>query len=510
MWRVLAIAALLWPSRLSGIWDGPPLDTRLEAITLGLIVPVLVWAHPAFLRRVVPRALIVAIFALKIGAALTLQQEGWCLTFTPSKPMVRDSTGKPHAWDPRADWLSPDPECSAVMTRAYFDTLQVPAWFFNLPPPDDTPHRGGYGAGEIPVHVGLSGFVTVGGAGTLVIETGPAMAASLLVDGRAAAVTHPGRHEATLVAGIHNVRLDAALNTREWRIVPAWNGAAMGSIGFPETTIRAPSRIDRAVRPFANWIMSAVIACLIIWWAIGFVMRIGASAMLIWSASSAAAIGLVATQFPAQAAWYTAGVILLALVIETRPRLMNARGVLLLVGVPWLAYIAATTADQVGRWTLYGVGNDNFQFQRFAYRIFMQQYWLEGGQVTFWNQPLFRWIAGALHMVFGDSSVGQAYWDAASIVIIAMFAYRATAARWGFSWGMAAAVVPLLLFLLGPTREFVGFGLSEISSAGFISLAAMFAMRGRARDGAIAGVLATLGFFTRLNNFPMALVVAMF
>ena len=510
MWRVLAVAALLWPSRLSGVLDGPPLDTRLEAVTLGLIVPVLVWAYPAFLRGAIPRVLIVGILTLKIGAALTLQQEGWCLTFAPSKPMVRDSTGKPHAWDPRADWLSPDPECSAVMTRAYFDTLQLPAWFFNLPPPDDTPHRRGYQVGEIPVHVGLSGFVTAARGGTLAIETTPAMAATMLVDGRWVAATRAGRHEATLAAGTHTIRLDAALHTREWRIIPAWNGAAMGSLGFPETTIRAPSRLDRAVRPFANWIAAALIASLIIWWLISFVTWIGASSVLIWSAASAAAIAIVAVQFPAQAAWYTAAVILLPLLIETRPRLMNARGVLLLIGVPWLAYVAATTAEQVGRWTLYGVGNDNFQFQRFAYRIFMQQYWLEGGQVTFWNQPLFRWIAGGLHMVFGDSSVGQAYWDAAAIVIIAMFAYKATAARWGFSWGVAGATVPLLMFLLGPTREFVGFGLSEISSAGFISLAALFAMRGRARDGLIAGVLATLGFFTRLNNFPMAVAVAMF
>src|SRR5687768_4970529 len=112
MWRVLALAALLWPSRLSGVLDGPPLDSRLEAVTLGLIVPVLVWAHPRFLRRAIPRGLILAILALKIGAALTLQQQGWCLTFSPPKPMVRDSTGKPHAWDMRADWLAADPVCS--------------------------------------------------------------------------------------------------------------------------------------------------------------------------------------------------------------------------------------------------------------------------------------------------------------------------------------------------------------------------------------------------------------
>ena len=179
--------------------------------------------------------------------------------------------------------------------------------------------------------------------------------------------------------------------------------------------------------------------------------------------------------------------------------------------MPWLAYVAAANAHQVGRWTLYGIGNDNFLFQRFSYRIFMQHYWLEGGQLTFWNQPLFRWIAGLLHMIFGDSSVGQAYWDAAAVAIIMLFAYRVVSPLAGFMWGLAAAVIPLAMFLLGPALEFVGFGLSEISSAGFIYLAAFFVMRHRgARDLVVAGVLVVLGFYTRLNNLPMAIAVAAF
>ena len=46
----------------------------------------------------------------------------------------------------------------------------------------------------------------------------------------------------------------------------------------------------------------------------------------------------------------------------------------------------------------------------------MQGYWLEGGEKTFWFQPLYRWITGALHLVFGDSSVGEVYWDAACLL----------------------------------------------------------------------------------------------
>src|SRR5688500_15052300 len=209
MWRVLAILAVWWPSRLSGILDGPPLDTRLEALTLGLIVPVLVWAHPALLRRAAPRALILGILALKIVGALTLQQQGWCLTFAPPKPMVRESTGKPHAWDIRADWLADDPVCSAIMTRSYRDTRELPVWFYNLTPPDDKPHRAGYGFGEIPVRETLVGFIDVPEDGNFELITGPGTNATLLVDSRPIGAREPGRHDVTLRSEEHTSELQS-------------------------------------------------------------------------------------------------------------------------------------------------------------------------------------------------------------------------------------------------------------------------------------------------------------
>ena len=113
-------------------------------------------------------------------------------------------------------------------------------------------------------------------------------------------------------------------------------------------------------------------------------------------------------------------------------------------------------------------------------------------------------------MMFGDSSVGQVYWDAGGVAVIALFAYRVIAPLNGFVIGLLAAILPFAMILLGPTRQFVGFGLSEISSAGLIYLAAFFAMRRRTVDALVAGILVTLGFYTRLNNFPMAIAVAAF
>ena len=79
--------------------------------------------------------------------------------------------------------------------------------------------------------------------------------------------------------------------------------------------------------------------------------------------------------------------------------------------VPFLALIVVLGVPQAGLFTWYSSGDDWWMFQRYSYRIFMEGYWLEGGSLTFWFQPLYRWIAGALHLVFGDSSVGELYWD---------------------------------------------------------------------------------------------------
>lgn len=511
MWRVVTLVAVVWPSRIAGVFDGAPLDTLAECVLLGVVVPALIWFHPSFLRSSLARVAIVAILLIKAGAVVALPQEGWCVTFTPPKPMVRDSTGKPHSWDLRADWLSDDPKCSAVMTRSYLDSNHLPAWFYNLPPPDDAVIRQGYAPGEIAVRLGGSGFITVPDEGVFSLSTTAPMQTALSIDGTWIDPDAPGHHERRLSEGTHLVQFEATMFGKLWRVVPEWNSVAMGSMWFPVTTMSPPSRRDRLVIESGRWVSAVLVAGLIVAWLLSLAAHLGTPSLLIWSGSAALAIGVVAAYLPLQAPWYAAGAIALPLLMPVRRRFRTSGGVFLLVIVPWLAFVVASNVYQVGRWTLYGIGNDNFLFQRFSYRVFMQHFWLEGGQLTFWNQPLFRWIAGVLHMVFGDSSVGQAYWDAAGVAIMVMFAHRVVAPLAGFTWGLFAAILPLVMFLLGPALEFVGFGLSEISSASLIYLAAFFAMRNRGlKDLVIAGVLVMLGFYTRLNNLPMAVAVAAF
>ena len=126
----------------------------------------------------------------------------------------------------------------------------------------------------------------------------------------------------------------------------------------------------------------------------------------------------------------------------------------------------------VGRFTLYLQGDDALIYQQFAYRIYMERFWLEGGQPTFWNQPLYRWICGGLHVLFGDSSAGELVWDGFGLLAGSMFAFVVVNRVAGFRSGIAAAVAVLLTFALGPNWYVIGRGLSEISALTWLYLAA--------------------------------------
>ena len=146
-----------------------------------------------------------------------------------------------------------------------------------------------------------------------------------------------------------------------------------------------------------------------------------------------------------------------------------------------------------------------------AYRIYLQGYWLEGGEPTFWFQPGYRWIAGALHMLFGDSSLGEFHWDGICLAIMALFAHELVARVAGFKWGLMAAATVLTLVMQGPPWIYWGVGLSEHAAAGFIYAAALIAVMAASwRLRLAAGVLAILGFFVRLNNLPIAFAIAVF
>ena len=505
VWGLLAAAALLWPDRISGPFDGVPLDRVAEAIAAAVVFPILWWLHPRFLTTRIARAAIVLLIVWKACATAIFVQDGWCVRFVPSRPYFKDARGAPHAWDLRADWRSPDPACSAIMTRSYHELSEFPAWFFNLPPDNESWPIAADRPPGARVAMTVQGFLHARAAGVLNIETGPDVAASISVDGHAVDGSVP------LAAGIHSVFMDSVLTGDRWSLVPTWNGEELWSA--VTTTVGRPSSLDLFVRPWVRLVPSTIVVVLLSSWAITAAMWIGDPIVLLWSALSSGIIGWLVLSDRAPIARAVIPALLLAAWLPVPPRLRNRRGAFLLVGIPWLTYAAACASTAIGRFVFYGSGHDTWMLQRFAYRIVMQGYWLEGGAPTFWFQAGYRWIAGAIHALFGDSSAGEWVWDSACLLAGSLFAFRATRSFAGFRWAITAAVLPLAVFIVGTPFYLIGYGLSEISSAGFVYAAALFAMR--ARNGSLraaiaAGVLGLLAFFVRLNNLLMALGVVAF
>ena len=505
LWGLLAAGALLWPDRISGPFDGVPLDRIAEAVLLAGVLPALWYFHPGFLRTSRARACILLLVVWKVCSALLFVQDGWCMRFEPARPFARDATGAPHAWDMRADWRSPDPACSAIMTRSYEDLPDFPAWFFNLPPPNDSwPIPADRPPGAT-VAMRVHGFMSAPEAGVLQIDTGPDVSASVSVDGVAL------RGPSPISRGVHFVAIDAVLTGDRWALVPRWNGQEIWS--RVTTTVRRPSPFDLAMRPWTRWIPAIAALTLLGLWVTSAVAAIGGGTVLAWTIGASLLIAwLVQTDRVWLARWAIAGLVAAA-VVPVPPRLRTLRGAFAMIGIPWMTFVLACSSSAIGRFVIYESGHDYWMYQRFAYRIVMQGYWLEGGSIVFYFQAFYRWIVGFLHVVFGDSSAGEWYWDGACLLAGALLSFRITRRFAGFRWGLAAAASTLAVFVLGTAQYLIGQGLGEISSAGLLSMAALSAIGSRHRRTAaaiLAGALATLAFYTRLNNLIMAAGVALF
>ncbi len=403
------------------------------------------------------------------------------------------------------------------MTTGYDTFKRFPVWFFNMPPPDDNLPVPADRPPYATLGMTVIGFVDAGTGGLLEIVTGRGMDMTLMVDGREADHTDPLSHRIQLEPGIHFVQASATLTGDQWRFMPSWNRALLGTAGFPTATIARPAAIDRSVvRSALRWSTTILIAIVVLGWTISAFSALGSPAMLAWVGVASLGMAYVAPRagnafVTSDLARWSMTALAAAAMVPVAGKFRNLRGLFVLAGIPWLVFVGVGSIDHVGKFSFYAGGDDMWMFQRLAYRTFLEGFFLEGGQVTFHHQPLYRWIAGGLHMIFGDSSIGEFFWDGACLLALALFAGETTRRLAGFGWGLAATALTLTLILWGPTWGFFGAGLSENSSAGLIYMAALAAITAEAWPGMLtAGVLAALGYYTRLNNLPMALAVAVF
>ena len=234
--------ALLWPGRITGPFHGLPLDGLADAIVVGVAFPVLWCFHGAFLATRGARVLIATIIVWKAFSTAALVQDGWCVRVMPSRPYAMGAEGAPHSWDVRADWRSPEPACSAIMTRGFRDLHEFPVWFFNLPPPNESWPQ----PEDLPpaAHVSMSvqGFVYTPRPGLLHVDTTQDVTVGIHADGGHAV------EAAYLGPGLHTIVIDTSMSGDRWRFVPTFDSMDLWAAATP--TVRRPSHLDLIVRPW--------------------------------------------------------------------------------------------------------------------------------------------------------------------------------------------------------------------------------------------------------------------
>jgi hypothetical protein len=502
LWSVLAIVATLWPSRTLSMFDGAPLDGRIEAILVGLAVPVLCWLHGRFLANILTRIAIVALLVVKIAGAALLTQQGLCAKFSTAAPYattvltipIEEPHGALRSWDIRGNMRAESPRCTAIVDRPYAEASTFPAWFVNI---TDFSTQG-----KRQIAMDVTAYARVAERGLFVIETGDDMTVSGHIGSQAVASASGRPMLALLDAGTHPIELHATLTGDRWRLVPTWNGR--DAFTAATLTTAEPRAVDRGAAAFAI-LERTLVVLLIAGWIVSIALAYRSSpALLAWCL--AASVVLVAVGVNGHFERFAVLLLAAAVLVPVAEPHRHLRGAMLLVGVPWLVLIAARSLPQIAHVTAYS-NDDWLAYQVAGYRIYMNGFWLEGGSRVFDYQPLYRWITGALHLVFGDSSVGETYWDALCLLGGASVAFVLVDRAAGFRWAVAAAVATLATFWLGTIWYFVGRGLSEISAAGWAFAAALVLLRHRAstaRVGIAAGLCAVLMFYTRLNHLIFA------
>ena len=516
VWCALTLGVLFWPAKIPGLFDGAPLDGAAEAVIAGLVVPVLCWFHHQFFRSRAARLLVVALVLVRIADA-QMAQGGWCVRFDTPEQIVRDGTGRPHSWDVRADWRAPDPACSAVMTSGWDVFKRFPVWFYNMPPTDGNAPEADDRPPYVTLKMTVLGYLDAGEQGSLDLQVGRYTTTSMMVDGRPAEANGEGAYRIDVGPGLHLIQIDNTLQANEWRFMPSFNQAPFGTRGFPLVTVERPLSRDRGwLRTVIGASSSALAIVLVLAWLVSALRAWGDVTTIAWAVAASAWLAYLAprpgtSDITSPLAKWSVTALALAALLPMRDRLRTLRGAFVVIGIPWLVFIGVAAFDHLAKFSFYAGGDDQWTFQRAAYRIYLQGYWLEGGEPTFWFQPGYRWVAGALHMLFGDSSLGEFHWDGICLAIMALFAHEAVSRAAGFKWGLVAAATVLTLVMQGPPWIYWGTGLSEHAAAGFIYGAALVAMLANTwRLRVAAGALAVLGFFVRLNNLPIAFAIAVF
>ena len=181
-----------------------------------------------------------------------------------------------------------------------------------------------------------------------------------------------------------------------------------------------------------------------------------------------------------------------------------ASSVFLLFGLPLLCFFTNLWLFHIGKWKVWGAGDDWTSYQIFARKIVVGGEWLNAGEGVFIMQPLYRYFVGIYHLLFGQSAFAQCMADV-WCVLGATILISSLAMKFRISTLIVfvGSIFYLTIVLMGGFRYHIGRGLIEHHAMIFMVLAAWLLYG--AREGNFlriigAGIFGVIGYWLRQDH----------
>ena len=510
--------ALALPSGVEAWFDGLPWSRRPELVVAAVLLPLLLILQRDFLATRVAAWGALLLLALKLVLALAAPAAGWNLwAYADLQHMQK------HAWQPTyaTIWR---PGVSQVLDKPLSSGREFPIEWLNqgpLPP-------------KLTLGVRLAGWARVPPGQGLVLMAGGLRQTRAWVQAPGGPrrplpilANQPSHLDlAGLPSGVLRVEAELLYGQGGWSLVPMLAGAD-GSLrpAFKQGVLwrQAPGAAQGDLGlSFWTWAARAADAGLLLWlatWALMAAWRLWQQGVLDWISGGLALAawllpdrlhGLLpdpAKLLPLGGALVAASAALaLAAWWQGRRRDLAAPGLrlALVLAAGMLPYFLELWGSQVGRMHFYSLGDDWHTYQSFARAIFVGGDWWHQAQGVFTYQPMYRYVVGLLHTLFGQSPLAQNLLDVWAVLGGAgLLAALGAALGLRPAWALAGAGLYVAGEMLGPFRHHLGRGLQEHAAMLAMMLAAWAAARGRQGGWGRAlgaGLLAALAYGLRQDH----------
>lgn len=527
----MLFAALALPSGVECWFDGLPWSGRVETLALAVALPFLLLMGPGFLALRPVRIALVAVLAVKAALFLWAPVSGW---------WVRVYAGPEHfaqeRWERTYDtrWLG---EVSARLTRPWGLADDFPLEWLNR-------YNSQAERGRMRTVIQIDGYARLAPGQALALVAGG------VEDGAVRAKGDDGiwRFVPLVPSLAAAARQDPGVSSQGWLHVrgwlmyqsvyrPKWSlmpvviqkgrpprpafgqgvlWCSPSALYLPGQQLGVMELAGKAVQfalvllfaVWGGWVLSRLMAA---WVLDPVVLTLGLAGIgLPWALKAAGLSGY------ASLGWglTLAGLGLMAWVRVREKRQISVGphldAVCLAVFAPGLAlFFTCLWWPDFGRMQLFPLGDDWLAYQNQARQIFVQGDWLNLKCSPYLvHQPLYRYVAGLCHFLFGQSPVAARFVDLWAVAAMASI-LPVVGRRLGLSpaWAVLAAVLCLDHMLTERFVLYLGSGLMEYAGLLFIMLAVW---RLRWEDGVPrgllgGGLLALAAFLVRQDHLPMLL-----